>query len=56
MSWISDHYAVLLWVVYLVVNEVVAANPNVVSSSIAQLLWGALKSAVGNHPLPPPKV
>lgn len=55
MAWIQDHYAVALWVVYLIANEVVAANPSIVSSSLGQLLWGALKSAVGAHPLPPPK-
>ncbi len=43
----------ILIFVYLVANEIVLHNPNLVSGSIPSLIWGALKAAVVGKPTPP---
>lgn len=55
MAWLVANYQTLItFVVYLVANEVVLHNPNIISGSIPSMVWGALVSAVKGKTLPPP--
>lgn len=54
MDWLLAHYTYVLMIVYLIVNEIVLHNPAIVSGSIPNLIWNALKSAVVGKSLPPP--
>lgn len=37
---------------YLIANEIVAHNPNIVSNSLISLIWSAAKAAVLGQPVP----
>lgn len=51
IQWITEHWAWICGLVYLVINELIAVNPNLKSNSIVQLLVNILK-AVTQKPNP----
>lgn len=53
MGFLAQYGQWILVFVYLIANEIVLHNPNLVSGSIPNLIWNALKAAVVGKPTPP---